>query len=155
MNKWTASVGIVFLNLNHSPSHEVIRAQNKKPPDGPDDKLNRPFPALLSIVNASNVDPRILIDSVLLPDDGDIAIAQGIQDGCAQIVSDGSFKHDTPLAHLGLLQFMHMREAPLLINVRRLTITNTNRKGNSSNDNGNCDDNVARLQRMYNQTDCR
>ena len=66
-----------------------------------DDKLKGPFPTLLSAVNASIADPRILLDSVLIPDDGGIAIAQGIRDGSARIVSDGSFQEDAPIGSSG------------------------------------------------------
>ena len=62
-----------------------------------DDLLSGPFESILSAVNASIADPRILLDSVVLPNDGGEAIAKGIRDGTARAVSDGSFNPATPI----------------------------------------------------------
>ena len=52
-------------------------------------------------LNASIPDPRILLDSVVLPNDGGEAIAKGIRDGTARAVSDGSFNPVTPIGPSG------------------------------------------------------
>ena len=66
-----------------------------------DDLLRGPFDSILSAVNASIADPRILLDSVVLPNDGGEAIAKGIRDGTARAVSDGSFNLVTPIGPSG------------------------------------------------------
>ena len=46
-------------------------------------------------------DPRILLDSVVLPNDGGETIAKGIRDGTARAVSDGSFNSVAPIGPSG------------------------------------------------------
>jgi len=73
-----------------------------------DDLLRGPFDSILSAVNASIADPRILLDSVVVPNDGGDAIAKGIRDGTARAVSDGSFNLVTPdrsIRHVGTQYF--------------------------------------------------
>ena len=55
----------------------------------------------MSAANASIANPRILLDSVVLPNDGGEAIAKGIRDGTARAVSDGSFNPATPIGPSG------------------------------------------------------
>jgi hypothetical protein len=45
--------------------------------------------------------PDILLDSHDIVKDGGLAIVQGIKDGTARIVSDGSYKKDTPIVTEG------------------------------------------------------
>ena len=64
-----------------------------------DNLLRGPFNSILSAVNASITDPRILLDSVVLPNDGGEVITQAIRDGTARAVSDSSFNPETPIVH--------------------------------------------------------
>ena len=66
-----------------------------------DDLIRDPFASILSATNASIADPRILLDSVVLPNDGGEAIAKAIKDGTERAVSDGSFNPVTPIGPLG------------------------------------------------------
>ena len=45
-------------------------------PPAANDLLRGPFDSILSAVNASIADPRILLDSVVLPNDGGEAMAE-------------------------------------------------------------------------------
>jgi hypothetical protein len=49
--------------------------------------------------------PDILLDSHDMAKDGGLVIVQGIKDGTAQIVSDGSYKNDTPIGPAGTSAF--------------------------------------------------
>jgi hypothetical protein len=49
--------------------------------------------------------PDILLDSHDMAKDGGLAIVQGIKDGTARIVSDGSYKKDTPIGPAGTSAF--------------------------------------------------
>jgi hypothetical protein len=51
--------------------------------------------------------PEILLDSHNMAKDGGLAIVQGIKDGIARIVRDGSYKKDTPIEPAGTSTF-HM-----------------------------------------------
>jgi hypothetical protein len=49
--------------------------------------------------------PDILLDSHDMAKDGGLAIVQGIKDGSARIVSDGSYRKDTPIGPAGTSAF--------------------------------------------------
>ena len=66
-----------------------------------DDLLRVPFDSILSAVNASIADPRILLNSVVFPNDGGEAIAKAIRNGTARAVSDDSFNPVTPIGPSG------------------------------------------------------
>ena len=66
-----------------------------------DDLLRGPSDSILSAANASIANPRILLDSVVLPNDGGEAIAKGIRNDTARAVSDGSFNMVTPIGPSG------------------------------------------------------
>jgi len=66
-------------------------------PPTANDLLRGPFDPILSAVNASIAYPRILLDSVVFPNDGGEAIAKDIRDDTARAVSDGSFNPVTPI----------------------------------------------------------
>lgn len=66
-----------------------------------DDLLRDPFASILSVVNASIADPRILLDSVVLTNDGREVIAKAIRDDTARAVSDSSFNPITPIGPSG------------------------------------------------------
>ena len=71
------------------------------PPPTAGDKLKGPFPTLLSAVNTSIANPKIFLDSELLPDDTGEAIAQAICGICAQIVLDRPLKLNMSIGHSG------------------------------------------------------
>ena len=66
-------------------------------PPTADDLFRGPFESILSAINASIADPRILLDSVVLPNDDGEAIAKDIRGITARAVSDGSFNPVTPI----------------------------------------------------------
>jgi hypothetical protein len=67
--------------------------------------------------------PDILLDSHDMAKDGGLAIVQGIKDGTARIVSDGSYKKDTPIRPAGTSAF---RIAPYANNKEEQCITGYN-----------------------------
>ena len=52
-------------------------------------------------INRAQADPRLLLEDVNISADEGISLAQGIRVGTTSVVSDGSFKEDTPIGPAG------------------------------------------------------